>query len=220
MTPPILPTVYKYLKVEHAVNMLRHGSIRIRPLVYYQNEEELGTAVGDKLEGSRQSSMVIKDYGSGENLSAHQRQFMHELGIKGDGVANVYVSQCVTAVVGYYAYCMSDILSNELLDEFHPNDGAAIVTIADLDGFYRAVTNELLAFAEPDEMGKVIYVNGEWDFEQHGWINPAYVKQMKYATQSEVRLLWISKGELLPYIDIHSPAIAAMCRETDISNIR
>lgn len=199
--------------------MLRHGSIRIRPLVYYTNEETLGNAVGDRNEGQRQSSMVIKNYCGGANATPNERQFLRELGFGNTQAQSIYMSEIVVSVTNYYAYCISDILSNDLLDDFLKDEPASVVTIADLSRFYSAVTSALGGYAIPHGFQKIVYVDKEYNYQTFGPINPAYVKQITYAHQSEIRMLWAAEGKLFEYIDIRSDEIAWLCAETDISNL-
>ena len=154
MANSAIPAIFKYIKLRWGSNLLNEGSLRICPLKYYTDVENLGQAIGDRLEGQRTSSMEIKNYGSGENSYPNKRAFLRELGFSGDQVATIYMSDITYEVSNYYVFCVSSVLSYGLGKEFCGEDDTSIITIpASSNKIYGAETDATAEHAHPAGYG-------------------------------------------------------------------
>jgi len=207
--------VYKYLPQEYLEGFFQRGSLKIGTLHEYRQIERYGTAIGDDGEGTSRTRFNI-DGGGLVDLDgdAPEAKFLRtfidvpprsnvKLQLHPD-TQLVYVDDSPDA----YIFCTTSEFSPEVMKEF----GGACFEIIHPEKFFDAVSRVIrhhgkLRFNQP-----IRYRDRETFWLKPHNVNPALIKDLRYAYQKEVRALWKPKIKSIQPLFVDVPDAVKYCR--------
>ena len=202
---------YKYIPRVWGRKMRQDGNMVISQWSYYKDEEKHGIHIGDQNEGVFESSMTFDYVSRNEDLNRNEQDFLRHADVRIESSVGCGVHGVKFAAEDLYIYCLSDVLSGTLARQFCNHEDPSIIFIPNLWHMFRAISNAITEYATPLAIGKVMYVDREYNFRRFGKINPAIVKNSKYDDQSEIRMLWRPTSNDTDRLSVTSSAIASAC---------
>lgn len=190
--------------------MLDKGLIRIRPLSYYARAEGCTDAQIDAMEGtvsyeinSHSESDLVDLARFGIRIDPHTTQNLT--------LSQVRVSTSLAA--RFYAFCTSSTKSARLMKDFQPDSVTemACVEIASIESFCDMVCFALEAkgLVYPSGLsryGKCSYLpSRELHWEDRSKLHGAFIKDLQYQYQHEVRCIWQAYARPLDFVDLELP---------------
>jgi len=196
------PTVYRYLPKKYVDSFFKDGSLRLSSFKQFKkhnNEQKLDGKEGEINFIHRNNS------GAGQTIQVWSRHGLNS-----------------------YLLCGTTVYDEDMMKEFQCD---SYIRINDITNFAIAISNHIPAFVEGAE-GICDYKNkrivekdlGVIDlnrFKSEGEVNrfllekmkffPCFLKEKKYAKQSEYRLIWHINQEVNDYIDIKVPEARQFC---------
>lgn len=194
-----------------AYKFLKEGSLRIGTLHSFRDEEALGMEVGDKLEGIKQvksDSLTYIDTAKPETIPYWLKQNINvqepnRLVIHSEGMGARYTDP------DSYIFCVTDVYDKAAMLDMGYN---SCVVIKDSDAFFKAVTMKLKNKASFWGAAKCVYRSREIEDTEDN-IPASFIKEAKYAHQSEVRGLWLpSTSHKISPINIKVKKASTVCQ--------
>ena len=202
--PSPIKTVYKYATPEHAMRMIESGSFRRGTLYEYRSLEGQDVR-GDFGEGTHTttSRREATTYEDGSDVHRALRQ-------TGINVEGTIVTNNENAVhyrqqhPDCYLFCVSDMYSEELVDQF----GGRGVVITNVPRFLRAL-NECIVH-RLESMGiavleaafaRCMYDARQKPYDELHFAHPCLTKPPHFSKEREWRAVWrVNRGTLFPFI--------------------
>src|SRR4051812_17269176 len=133
---------------------------------FYLDEEKHGVYIGDRNEGRFISSMRFPgSVSSNESLSKNEQEFLRHASVSIEASTDCYVSGVKFNSEDLYIWCLSDICSHDIARRFCKSEEEhSIVFIPDLWRMFFAISYAMRDYAVPLGIGKIIYVDGEYNF--------------------------------------------------------
>ena len=211
--------MFRYSQRKFCQSLLRMGTLRVGTLHDFRRSEHK-QGIADPKEGRKEVFHEV-GYAKITDLSHPDVRAATEFGVFdfGEGPLNVTLSDVTFARTfdhpDCFILCSSSSLSTAMFQEFEGSD--ACIRIADLEGFYGAITETLNSITPVVFHGvhKVRYQTRKerWNGESWG-SHPALIKEFEFANQHEIRAIWQPKfNQSIEPLIITNPAIGAACRE-------
>ena len=222
---------YKYMEKKYAEELVNYGKIRINSLNYYRDIELHGKAVGDEAENTLNAVSVIKGSKTGDQLNELERMFFKSAPGVDSATWAIANATFLFPLQGRptYGYCLSDALSQELLERMNyenqlvgnpPYD--TCVRIKDHVSFVRLLSKHLI------DKNLRYYGHGHcsyrtrdipWEeWRRRGQQCPAFVKDSSYAWQKEVRVLFETRShDDFEPIDIVIGGLVDLCEIVEVN---
>ncbi len=206
--------LFKFLKAEHAETMLRTGRVRIGTLYSFREEEQHGTARGDRLEGSTGALGVIDQLTieAGKALPPFFAKFLSVPADRPISVKNWFVEVAANDS-DYFVYSFAALPDPRLFVAF---DCDTCVRITKPRSFFAtltdAISDRLLISDEPTASMKPVVYGDRRGYYNAAFDHPGpFVKPPRYSYQREVRLLWTPAAIPIEPFIVDVPAIRALC---------
>ena len=210
-------TLFKYTRREYADAMLKHGVFKIGTLHGFRRIEELGSAVGDAGEGTKQ----VFDEATGHWRDITSRPNLAQAFISAPPDANITFSN-VGFEVSYdipdvFVYCVAATLSQRAMDAFEAD---ACLEITDPKRFFKALDAALRArhLVMNYLVGACIYDERRRHVRGDGGVHPAFLKPREYDYQCEIRCLWEPRARPIEPLLIESLRAARLLRERRLTS--
>ena len=214
------PSIFKYLRPEHADRMVESGLIRIGSLYGYRSSEIPDTERDDPVEGTATVSIGPGPWSRlGSDLPPSFHQFatgikIHptaRLAVTGGGFFNI-----VRAPPNAFIYCACLQFEPSLSHAF----GGACVEIFRVGTFLELLTASLelpddlgVAWATRGYFGNCQYGLREQHIAQFSSVDPYLAKAQSYVHQREARAIWIPTRMVPPlYVDRRIDDLAQICQ--------
>ena len=183
--------LYKYMKKAHIRDFMEQGKIRIGTLYDYRRVE-LGSAIGDALEGKSETRQKIDepiDITRPENRSwVLDKSFRVKEGLTGVICSNFSVIVPEKSP-DFYVFCLSYHYSHAIMQAFEAD---TCIRIDDLEGFFEAVhmAVETAGLAKGYVDVAPCDYSGRDRTHKMERVHPALLKDQTYEYQAEIRMLW------------------------------
>jgi len=180
--------LYKYLKLEHADDMLDKGKVKIGTLYEYRRYEDAERK--DEKEGVKSTYTDVKnpiEATNNKDLPGGYRNFIQ---IEKGGTVNLLSGSLdrIEVVVDVYMYCLSEIYDKTIMLDFGCD---SCVKIEDPANFIQNLTNCMKDFTTHEPFGgKCAYMDRRQEFSDHKNIPPYLLKDSLYQHQREFRVIW------------------------------
>jgi hypothetical protein len=206
------PFLYKYLKHEHAVALLKRGIVQVGTLYGYREIESLKVEIGDASEGysTVHSDDPLVDWKNPDTINpVVERLFKIPPGSQGimTGAHLTLIQQSEDV----YAYCFSAVADRDAMRRMGYN---ACVAVLDPLGFLSVLTAHLTHHGiatEPVIVHSCKYFGRLHKHQRPGNIHPAFIKDPRHSYQREVRALWRAAGDGPTARLVEVPELATLC---------
>lgn len=211
--------LYKFLKQQHALTFMQTGEIRIGTLHEYRKCEEYGPEIGDQGEGSKRT-VCVDSVDSATQVLAHP--FLSNF-IRVSPGAEVIIHDALFITQeeskDLYIYSMTESLIPATAQEFGYDSCLVIKQpmsfFSCIDAALRLVTSVENGF----RVEKCIYVpRTQFHILEHGiapaaghQAHPAFIKDIRYAYQREVRAIWEPTEAIIRPIILRCPQATKHC---------
>ncbi len=213
-------TFYKYMSRRFAQGLIQQGSVRIGTLHEYRNDERYGPAIGDPDEGMKAIWSTDNMYADiPESIPDFTKDVVSLTG-KGSSMTNCEVVLKLHSP-NVFVFSISSKLSKSILDRFPGYD--TVVKISNTKQFVRALTNALGASSliEPKALlADCIYMPRSTYYKSDTGAHPALIKDLSFAYQAEVRVLWQPRTEEICPQVLDIPGLQRFCRILSDREIR
>lgn len=187
MIQEIPRTLYKYLRREHAEDMLVNGKIRIGTLYEYRGYQDAARKDAKEAVKSAYTNIdrpvrAIKN----EHLPGLFKKLINIQGgtveLLSGSLDEIYV------FVDVYMYCMSKISSKTLMKDFGCD---TCVKIANPNAFILSITGQMKEFTTQEPFGgQCVYMDRRKEARYPNEIPLYLIKETRYASQQEFRVIW------------------------------
>lgn len=207
-------SLYKYMHTKFAMRMLAEGEIRLGTLYTFRDEERLGPEIGDREEGTitlKKSGFTIVDTGVVGGVPPFLQTGIHaEPGTRLQIVARDGVGRREQDA-DCWIYCTSDRFDPEQMRHFGYD---ACVEIFDIEQFFFAISRKLRHRASTFwGAAKCVYRDRDIEHTRYDGIPPAFIKATRFASQSEVRAIWLPNvGEQVSAVTVRAKEAVRFCR--------
>jgi hypothetical protein len=187
MITEVPKALYKYLKREHAEDILKNGTIRIGTLYEYRNIEDIERK--DAKEGVQSRFTEISSPIKATKKEHLPGLFKNFFSMKG-GTANILSGSLdkIDIFVDVYMYCMSEIYCETLMKDFGSD---ACIKIENPIKFISAITDHIREFTFREPFGgKCVYMDRRQKYKYPNKIPPCLIKETRYKHQQEFRVMW------------------------------
>lgn len=176
------PPVYKYCKREHMQGMLDRGSVRLGSLSEYRKAE--GPMVGDRKDGTKKVQGAFAEV---RDIAQYPR--LREMGLHFNGpVSNVVVANTELWTPDQFVFSMSARYSRSAHRRWRDKEGYdACYRIDNPFRFLEAIHAIIGDEFRRGDYGPVAYMDIEDLTVAAPGEDPAFVKQMIFSDQNEVR---------------------------------
>ncbi len=205
-------TFYKYMKRQHARQLVRSGICRIGTLFEYRDMEKYGPEIGDTTEGRR--SIYFHGEMSADDPSTIPEFTKNVINLAGKGSAMI---NCEIV----QEYKSEDMFVFSGSKEPDPRTMRAmgyetIVKIIDIESFVRAVTPYLHERCPVDLkhvlLGLCFYQQRTQHYLRDPGIHPALIKDPEYAYQKELRVIWSPANQPIEPLIVECAPASHFCR--------
>lgn len=210
---PSIHKLYKYMKAEHASDLIKRGILRIGTLYEFQDIEKYGNVVGDSQEGIKGRDKIENSSNRPEDnkpISQFAEKFFK---ISPESKGTVLIKDCLLRETirspDFYLYCMTMVPDLDIMQEFGYD---TCIEIININAFIDAISNELSGRAEFVCIQFCAYTDRFKKFGNEDNIHPALIKDPTYAQQREVRAIWRSNKTTLEPIILKIEGIGQYCR--------
>jgi len=203
-----MPSLFKYMRKQHAKLLLSLGKLRIGTLYEFRDMEAHGNVVGDADEGKK--SLFLDGKGeawTAESIPDFATNFF-KLGPKGRLTLNGIRLQLPQESPDYYMFCATTEFNQSALNDFGYD---ACVRIDDPLRFFLAVSHSVRHHASFEGVFDCQYTSRDIAHDKDQGTHPALIKDSKYAAQKEVRGLWKPQKSSIKPVIIQNRRIAGYC---------
>ncbi|HBC3454388.1 TPA: hypothetical protein KDY47_003241 [Vibrio parahaemolyticus] len=211
-------TLYKYVKKEHLDAFFTKGSVKIGSLYEYRKEEQYGTVIGDKEEGYYETELSKSgtyeiNLGDNSPESTFIRQYLSRPGQKNVD-KKIIMSDGATFTVGthsqdLYIYCVTNEFNRQVMEDFGCD---SCIEIHNPEVFFKALSRKIRHKADFDIVTGITYGNKHTHYTSPHNIHPALKKSSNFASQKEVRAIWIPRKEIKAPLFFDAPKAIRACR--------
>lgn len=193
--------LYKYMKLEHAMGLVRKGILRIGTLYDFKNHEKYGPSVGDKDEGKRITySEDETDLSRPETVSPFLRKHIRAEEGKYWKLSNIR-SQVTDKSQNYYIFSVSEEYSHDIMRRMGYD---SCVRIDEPEMFFGTIGGWLYKEGKFKEKGfiaaRCVYEDRSQHYSKTNRPHPAVLKDPRYSYQKEIRAIWTpSTSEIEPF---------------------
>lgn len=200
--------LYKYLRRNHAEQLISKGVFRIGTLFEFRDIETHGTEIGDSSEGTK-STLYSPE---GETWTKGNQPEWGENFVKlGEG-SQVSFHGCLMeqeqTSQDYYIYSTTKIFDQNALADFGYD---ACIIIHHPQKFFNALSRCFRHTGKFFGVFNCQYVNRRQWHEQQNAIHPAILKDPQYEKQVEVRCMWEPQKSKVEAKIIRCPKAAKYC---------
>lgn len=207
-------SLYKYMHSRFATRMLTDGEIRLGTLYTFRDEERLGSEIGDREEGAitlKKSGFTIIDTKFENSVPPFLKA-----GISVSGSARLQI--VARDGVGRreedpdcWIYCASERYDPEQMRSLGYD---VCVEIFDVEQFFFAISRKFWHRASVFwGAAKCVYRDRSIEHTDYDGTPPAFVKAPKYASQAEVRAIWLpNEGERVTPVTVRARRAVRFCR--------
>ncbi|MBN9467715.1 MAG: hypothetical protein J0J10_02975 [Bosea sp.] len=191
-----------------ANELTREGKIRLMPISYYWEVENVAPGVQDELEGSTRGTHGPMSWTSGPSLS--QLAILKRAGVvEVDQAENISLGEVTLVRRGpqFYIFCMSAAADMGIFD-----NTVDVTTIPDVKALGMAIGQASGGRFDAFDCDVVTYRDVEFQFETADLFPDPFVKRQTFAHQREIRLVFKPAVELQGPQYIQSPTIVAALR--------
>lgn len=202
---PLSKTVYKYLPRAFAELLVQNGQIKIGTLFSYRQDEI--EARKDEDEATKTIFTEQIEFGADDIPETLKRDKVIEI----EGNGKVVFSNYTIGYPNAYIYCVSQVLSREVMDSFSDCD-----TVVEISNWEFVFENLATSFAVDGRIQQQ-YMYAECDysgrkFKGDSSANPFILKDPKYAYQKEIRLVMIPTQKEISSFVVEIPELTKYVR--------
>jgi hypothetical protein len=207
-----IPSLYKYMPVQYAHDLVERGRFRLGTLHDFQDVENHGTALGDKEEGlkltyANPALVTMAD-------SSPDGRFLRNF-VDGTDSRTIIFDRCLFELndrsPNAWLFCCSKRTSASLMSEFNAD---TCVEITDGREFFRAIFDRMALGKKARQMDVMncVYRNRAQHYSTEDGVPPVAIKEPKHRHQSELRAVFTPMRLPIEPIVICAPAVMAHCR--------
>lgn len=211
---------YKYMERRFAESFFETGSMKLGTLYDYQNNKKYNEAVGDENEGLHLPFMKKNGPIFHDSFSPQESAFIGNSIVMSPG--NTIGKLEIHTTVKHpdcYIYCVATEKSRMIMEAFKCD---TCIEIFDMDLFINQIARKTREFTALYPLKTPIhYMNKSYSFEEDIQLNPATTKDLKYAYQKEIRVIWapnryhVESNEISPII-FSAPRARNFCRLVNV----
>lgn len=183
--------LYKYMKLEHAIDLVRKGSLRIGTLNDFKKSEKHSGSILDKDEGiSVTYSEDEMDLSRPDTVPSFLRKHVRADGVEYWKITNLRF-QVTYNSPDYYIFTVSEEYSPNITRSFGYD---SCVRIDQPEMFFGVLTDCLYKKGKIKDGGsfaaRCVYENRLQHYSKTGRPHPAILKDTSYSFQKEIRAIW------------------------------
>ena len=208
--------LYKYMKLEHAIDLVRKGSLRIGTLNDFKKSEKHSGSILDQEEGIKVTYSEDEiDLSHPETVPSFLRNHIRLNGVKYWKISNVRF-QVTDKSPDYYIYTVSEEYNPEIMRRMLNENGYdSCVQIDQPEIFFGIITDCLYKECKIKDGGgfaaRCVYENRSQHYSKTGRPHPTLIKDTSYSFQKEIRAIWTPSENIIKSLFIQCYQLKKYC---------